>query len=147
MKRKSPSALPLCKVTEYGKTFETGRPVQFRYLRNTEPAPNFGPRFGQDIEPAGRYLLHNPNPGDLAPHWEKGQIAFKNPLVLQLSTGENVYGPNGWKAHLQRTFKAKRKALSCKLLKAGYDGIVTCDEYGTREIVDLQPLAAVCKRR
>lgn len=136
-----PVNLPLCRTVEYGKVFETGKPVRFRFIRGTEKAPRYGARFGQDIEPAGRYLVHNPNPGQLPPRMEKGTIAFRNPIVLQLSTDGNTYGPNGWKAQLQRAFKAKRKALTCKLRAAGYDGIVTCDKYGTSEIVDLRPVS------
>lgn len=139
--------LALCEVREYGKTFATGKPVRFKYLRGTEKAPNFGPRFGQDIEPTGKYLLHNPqgeswvegNPR----RWEAGEVAFENPLVLRLSTDGDTYGPNGWKARLCQAFKAKRKALACKLRRAGYDGIVTCDDGGTREIVDLRVVS--CK--
>lgn len=137
--------LALCEIVEYGKHFATGRPVRFRYVRGTEKAPNYGSRFGQDIEPAGRYLLHNPDPGDLPPRMEAGEVAFENPLVLRLSTDGNTYGPNGWKARLARAYKAKRKQLTCKLRAVGFDGIVTCDKYGTMEIVDLRPVP--CGRR
>ena len=42
MRRRDPSAvekLDLCRAVEQGKTFETGRPVTFRYVRSTEPSP------------------------------------------------------------------------------------------------------------
>ena len=136
-------SLPTCRAVEYGVTFETGKPVTFKYLRNTERAPNFGPRFGQDIEPVGRYLVHNSNPGELPARWERGTVTFRRPLVLPLSLDpEQIYGPRGWKALLRDHFKARGRRLSCKLRALGYDGIVTCDRDGsTREIVDLQPIA------
>ena len=138
-------ALALCRVREHGIVFATGKPVRFKFARGTEKSPNFGPTFGQDIEPAGKYLTHNPDPKYLPRHWVTGEVSFRNPLVLQLSTDGDTYGPNGWKARLQREFRAKRKALSCKLRRAGYDGIVTCEAGETREIVDLSVVA--CSRR
>jgi hypothetical protein len=138
---KLPPGLAPTRCTEYGKVFETGRPVELRYVRNTERAGNFGPRYGQDIEPAGRYLLHNPEPGDLAWGWEAGTVAFRKPLVLKLvlDQDDGIYGPNGWKARLHRAYRARGAALTAKLRRQGFDAIVTCDLDGfTREIVDLR---------
>jgi hypothetical protein len=135
--------LALCRTTEFDVRFETGLPVRFRFVRSVEKSPNFGPMYGQDIEPVGRYMLHNPDPRELPPTWETGMVSFYNPLVLALSTDDRIYGPNGWKARLVKVFGSRRKALSCKLRRLGIDGIVTCDSdnrgriSGTREIVDL----------
>ena len=88
-------------------------------------------------------MLHQPSPGDLPRGWEAGQVTFRNPLVLQLSSDmHDPFGPGGWKARLHNAFGKKGKALSCELKRRGYDGIVTCSSYGrgiddTREIVDL----------
>ena len=136
--------LGLCTSYEYGTTFQTGRPVRFRFIHNTEKAPNLGSKFGQDIEPHGRYILHNPNPGDLPRKWEAGETEFQKPLVLRMvaSGSDDYYGPQGWKARLSRVFGGRKgKWLTCHLRKLGYDGIVTCDgDAYTREIVDLRPV-------
>jgi hypothetical protein len=131
------SELVLCEVEEEGVEFVTGQPVAFRYVRNTEKSGHYGSRFGQDIEPAGRYLLHREE-GKPPKGWESGEIHFESPLVLKLTTDEDIYGPNGWKARLSRAFGGKKgKSLSKAILKAGFDGIVTCGNDDTREIVDL----------
>src|SRR3990167_4522780 len=155
MKRRSPTAslpadLALCRVTDVGKVFETDRPVTFDYIRNIERAPNFGPRFGQDIEPAGRYMVAVPARHHFSPPrgWKRGRARFRKPLVLALTTDPDlIYGPQGWKARLHRAFNAKGSALSCALRKRGYDGIVTCSEYDTREIVDLRPVRCPVRRQ
>ena len=132
-------------VVEDGVVFETGRPVEFDYVRGTVPAPNFGARFQQDIEPAGRYMVHvdRRNWGDPLPGQERGTHRFNRPLVLAFTLDpETLYGPTSWKARLRELFKAKGKALSRKLAAAGYDGIVTVwlvrgVGSHTKEIVDL----------
>lgn len=138
-------SLRLTAITEEGRVYETGRPVQFPYVRNPAKAPNCGCRYGQDIEPAGRYMLTYNRCMDRdhlrATGWESGTIAFRNPLVIEW-TG---YGPDGWKARLSKAFgNRKGLALSRALLRAGHDGIVTVgtsEESGqptfVREVVDL----------
>lgn len=137
--------LGLCLVTEKGSRFETGRPVSFKFRRGTTPSPKFGPRFGQDIEPTGRYMVLDPG-GPVPKGFEAGKVSFKNPLVLKLVNSKDpdaaIYGPAGWKARLRKAYRKKGRALSCALRKEGYDGIVTCDvvrgEAGTSEIIDLR---------
>jgi hypothetical protein len=121
---------------EYGVHFSTGKPVTFHYIHNKEKAPNFGERFQQHIEPHGRYILHSPTSPE--GNWEEGQASFKNPLVVPLTTDENIYGPNGWKARLNREFNAKGRELSQRVKRAGHDAIVTTHAGETREIVDLR---------
>src|SRR5574342_727513 len=118
--------LHLCRVVDQGKTFATGVPVSFEYTRNTERAPNFGPQYGQNIEPAGRYLSVSPG-GKPPTGWERGRVSFKNPLVLALVPNNDaaIYGPEGWKARLKKTFKRQGRALSCALKREGYDAVVT----------------------
>lgn len=127
-------------VTENGIRFATGTPVRFQFLRNTEKAPRTS-KFGQDIEPSGRYLTHNsyPNPQGPPPGWETGEVAFQNPLVLAHDE-QDLYGPKGWKARLSEAFGGLTgKSLSQAVADAGFDGIVTVKpSYGeTSEIVDL----------
>lgn len=137
--------IELATSDEYGVHFETGIPVTFRFLRNTEKSPNFGAKYGQDIEPAGRYMLHNPDPGRLSRGWEAGEITFHKPLVIPLTGDRNaIYGPEGWKASLHGATGKKGVELTRHLRELGYDGIVTVDSDGyTREIVDMTraPLA------
>lgn len=130
--------LPLTQVTEQGVRFKTCSPVTFTYIRNTRKSPK-SREFQQDIEPAGRYMLHNEDPQSI-PGWESGEVTFECPLVMALNTNypDEIYGPNSWKSALYEAFGAKGGALSRKLRALGYDGIVTTigsDE--TREIVAL----------
>lgn len=131
---------------EYGKLFESCRPVTFAYVRNTVPAPRptHGDRYQQKIEPAGRYLIHNPNPGDLPRGWERGSVHFDRPLVIwfNLQPGEH-YNETSWKAQLYAHFRKRGRALSQAIVDSGYDGIVTVMPItdDTREIVDLRWLA------
>jgi hypothetical protein len=127
--------------------FETGRPVRFRYMHNTESAPYLGARYGQDIEPHGTYLLEDEAEGwkHPLPGWEYGWVEFRNPLVLSftLEPDEDHYGPHGWKQRLVDEYGKKGKALTKALRRDGYDGVVTYwDQPGhgpsyTKEIVDL----------
>ena len=61
------------------------------------------------------------------------------------TSGEVRYDDNSWKARLHRALGGRGKALSCKIVARGHDGIVTVDgDGGTREIVDLTQ--AKCRR-
>lgn len=140
MKRRSIADLDPVEATEHGVLFATAEPVTFRYVRNTVPAPYFGDRFQQDIEPAGRYLLHSTSPS-VARGWEAGEVHFRSPLVISLTSGAAIYGPGSWKARLQRHYGKVGRSLSTAIRRDGYDGIVTVDSpTSTSEIVDLTVL-------
>jgi len=137
-----------------GARFQTGIPITFHYARNTEPAPYCGPRFAQDAEPAGRFMvLREVEPEHLPPGWIHGILTLNRPIVLSLvwpveypdgSWGE-YKGREGWKRRLSEAFDGLTgTALSRAILAAGYDGVVTISmssprhEPGyTSEIVDL----------
>lgn len=144
--RRSPMLqdLRLSSVTENGITFTTGTPVVFPFVRGTTPSPKPGPRdlYQQKIEPAGRYLLHDPSPSILPlRNWTKGVVHLARPLVLAF--GPNGYDAESWKARLSRAFGRRGRALSEALEHAGYDGVVTVDRHGgTSEIVVLPRRAA-----
>ena len=138
-------------ITEGGKVFRTGEPVTFRMMRNLQPAPK-RPKgaedtYQQQVEPAGRYMTHDAggeghkNP---APSYAYEEVTFKNPLVVPLNTGgpnNRIYDENSWKMNLSREFGGKKgQSLSNAVARAGHDGIVTVDKYGTSEIVDLRHL-------
>jgi hypothetical protein len=135
-------SLLLVSVKEAGRQFTTGRPVRFPFVRNTGPSPKFGKTYQQDIEPAGRYLLHDDTDGthELPGGWIRGEISVRSPLVL-LAQGPNddrLYGPNSWKMRLFRHYKKKGRGLSEALRRDGFDVIVTVSNRGdTQEIVVL----------
>jgi hypothetical protein len=137
-------ALRFCvRVREYNVVFETGQPVSFPFVRNTERAGNFGKTFQQDIEPTGIYLLHSPHKPPVG--WEHGTVMLDAPLVIPFNTQPSGgYDENSWKAVLQKKYRAKGKALSRQLITAGYDSVVTVglnrnfDPEDTREIVLLR---------
>lgn len=117
-------------------------PVTMRYVRNPQSSKQYGDfaeRYGQHIEPHGRYLSEQG--GDHVPDgWESGEVSFQNPLHLPF--GDDSYQhPNNWKHQLSTQYNGKRgKALSRAIAKDGHDAIITHDDYGTREIVDLTHL-------
>ena len=140
--RVNQTALPLTEVTESGVTFKTGQPVTFGFLRNTESSKKFkipAERFQQNIEPAGKYMLHNTNPEFAARYeWEFGNTTFQNPLVLRFNRGSDLaYDDGSWKAALNKFYGKTGKALTNALIKDGYDGIVTVHDGSTREIVKI----------
>lgn len=135
--KRSIADLKPAEATERGVYFATAEPVTFHYVRNTVPSPHFGDRFQQDIEPAGRYLLHGerrtPPRG-----WEQGDVTFRSPLVIRFTEGGLIYGPGSWKARLHRHYSKRGRALSRAIRADGYDGVVTVDgPASTSEIVDL----------
>lgn len=117
--------------------FETGKPVTFRYFHNKEKSPNFGSQYGQDIEPAGRYVIHDETEDDyllkkFPDRYDAGSITFKNPLVIDIKE------PLDHKKILFNKYKKKGAALSRAIVKDGYDGIVSRYPDGsTGEIIDL----------
>lgn len=138
-RKPKPDLMPVA-VNEHDKHFATGQPVTFAFVRSTEKSPNFGARYQQDIEPAGRYMLHSPHTPP--PGWERGTVTFKSPLVLAFHPDEIAYDAQSWKARLQQIYGKRGIALSRALKRDGYDGIVTVAlENGrpadTREIIDL----------
>jgi hypothetical protein len=116
------------------KGFETGKPIRFNFMRNTESSKNFTTNqdFQQKIEPSGQYMSLDTMPSlDPLPNWEKGMQTFNNPIVLKFNTGGNdVYDDNSWKMNLYKIYKKKGMALSRALVSDGYDGIVTIDREG-----------------
>ena len=131
--------LRLSVAVEAGIRFETGRPVSFPFLHNPDPAPRCGCRYGQDLEPAGRYCLFAADAGvtaHAASHgWDVGRAELLNPIVLEWVG----YGGDGWKARLSRACGRKTgKSLSKFLVASGYDSVVTTSGGETREIVLLR---------
>lgn len=104
-----------------------------------------GERFGQDIEPKGKYMTQgDPMLLKDMPHMEHGIAKFTNPYVIEW--GEGYGRPGNWKNVLSHRFGGKTgMALSKAIKEEGYDGIVTISETKdgekyTSEIVDLRDL-------
>ena len=126
------------KVSQFhGK--EPGESVTFSFTRNTESSPDMGGRFGQDVEPSGRYVVETSpaeSSGPTPQGWERGELTFRNPLYIDFGSG---YGePGNWKQVLADRWGASGEELSKRLVDAGHDGIVVVEPSGyTSEIVDL----------
>lgn len=128
-------------IAKNADDFKTGTPVKFSYIKNTEKAPKMA-GMQQGIEPSGRYINMDTSPEVKPfPGWEKGEVSFKNPLVVPLNTNPGeVYTKTSWKNNLTKKYGGKKgKALSEAIKKDGYDGIVTIDleDKTVSEIVDL----------
>jgi|LakMenEpi13Jul12_1017406.scaffolds.fasta_scaffold00045_3 hypothetical protein len=132
--------------TEAVTTPTTGNPFEFFSIRNTEKSPQLGSRFGQDIEPSGKYMVEStPSASqNLDSRFEKGTVRFENPLVVEFGGG---YGDSSnWKNILSNQYGGKTGAeLSQAIRDAGYDGIVTIEPSKgpnrpayTSEIVDIR---------
>lgn len=122
--KKPISELGLTKLSEGRANFETGKPIQFRWIRdNNDPYLH-----ENDIRPTGFYMRHNV--GNITKKgYDKGIIRFHNPLVIE-------YG--GWKQRLSNYFDGKtKKSLSKAIANEGYDGIVTVHGEHTEDIVNI----------
>lgn len=122
-------------------------PVDFTYMRNPQSlASNQAANhyFGQDIEPAGRYMSENS--GFTPDGWESGTVTFDRPL--RIDHGPDDYAaPASWKQRLSAHYDGKSgKALSAAIRADGYDAIITSDKYGTGEVVDLTGAKPASKR-
>lgn len=126
--------------TADGKTAKNGS-MTFEYLHiQNAGTQNFGTQYGQNLEPSGEYMSFIPEgtPHIDLPNYQYGVIHFDNPLILE----HKSTGAEGWKKDLSEQFGGKTgKALSNAIKKAGYDAVVTWEEYrGQRvwsEIVNL----------
>jgi hypothetical protein len=120
---------------------KTGEPISFYYshAKNKQKTPNFGAKYGQNIEPHGKYIISvSESYGKLEDNdrtsYEYGIITFKNPLVLEHKSTDD----KGWKKDLMDMFGGKKgSALSKEIIKKGYDGIITTDGSYVSEIVAL----------
>ncbi len=87
---------------------EKGKSFKFSYIRNLEKSPDRGARFGQNVEPAGRYMTVGKakNVKDL-PNFETGEKQFDNPLIVDFGGG---YGEkSNWKNVVSKQFGGKSR--------------------------------------
>jgi hypothetical protein len=115
-------------------------PVSVPFIRNRAPTPFMGATFGQDIEPAGEYMVVceerlwpkvKVNDPYVIKDRDYGYVTFENPLVIEHVTT----GPTGWKRDVARMFGQVGKNLTRAMMRAGYDGILTYDGNDFSEIV------------
>lgn len=107
------------KMTDPGAV-QTGRPITMHTVRNTEKAPDMGPRFGQDVEPAGQYVNMRFDEALPAAGWEAGIVELQNPLII------DAIDTVAWKRALSEANEgAVGAALTQRLQAQGYDGIIT----------------------
>lgn len=120
--------VPINEITDFGLTMTYVRVPN----QNTQ---YYGSKYGQNIEPAGEYMSMDTMQGkNKIDGYEYGTIQFKKPLVLEhINTGDT-----GWKKTVSDMYNGLTgKKLTEALIKDGYDAIVTYDEYGYSEIVNL----------
>lgn len=113
--------------------------MKIAYMKNKGKTDYFGSRYGQNIEPAGEYMIlddmYKERPDKyMLPNYEYGFITFKHPLILDFVDTTD----KGWKRTLSDMYGGKvKKNLSKAIIKDGYDAIVTISNYGVEEIVNL----------
>lgn len=130
------------KVTENAGSFETGKPVTFKFAHNTQSytklagKPKKDSEWGRGYEPSGQFItpigkFPSQEYQNSRPEMVYNTVTFKNPLVIENNS-------LGWKKQLSDSFGGKTgKHLSQAVIDAGYDGIVTTDNGHTSETVNL----------
>lgn len=117
----------------------------FCYVHNKEksPRPNTKDVFGQKIEPSGKYIQfisfelakkmaeYNAENGITA--FEYGVVEFENPLIVASETTKE------WKKDISEKYNGLTgKKLTDKLVKDGFDGIITFQRGYLSEVVCLK---------
>ena len=86
--------------------------------KNTKPAPYLGNTYGQDVEPKGTYVIKGKcNLND----WINGKAHLKNPLYVNVTDDTLVE----YKRELSKKYNATGNMLTKKLMKIGYDSLIT----------------------
>ena len=117
----------------------------YHYVRNTQKAPSPDPddTFGQQIEPAGRYMSLLPPESverskayverEGITHLEHGTIKFDNPLLWPKEGTSRE-----WKENLSQKYEGLTgKKLSTAIKADGYDGIITIEQGHPSEVIKL----------
>jgi len=106
--------------------------MRLKIIKNTESAPNMGSIFGQDVEPKGTYVREKINDLPVESPWIEGKVEIENPLYINVTDDTLV----SWKYDLSNEYKAKGQKLTDKLMRKGYDAIITTHEdNSTGEII------------
>jgi len=103
--------------------------------KNTQAAKYFGSLYGQDVEPKGTYVIQ----GKVnLKGYINGKANLKKPLFINVTDGTLIE----YKRELANKYKAKGQKLTNKLMKLGYDSIVTVYENGEYGEIVLFPNAS-----
>lgn len=130
---------------------QDSEPVDFPFVRNPQSlagnqAANLD--FGQDVEPAGRYMTHRGEGGDPPDGWQSGVVRFEQPLHISWGDSGLYTTDDNWKRRLSAHYGgATGKKLSRALRNDGYDAVITHDKYGTSEVVDITHLSPSAKAK
>ena len=103
--------------------------------KNTEAAPYLGSMYGQDVEPKGTYVSHGNT--DMR-GYINGKASLKKPLFINVTDKTLIQ----YKRDLADKYKAKGQGLTNKLMKLGYDSIITVQEDGEYGEIILFPNAS-----
>lgn len=118
---------------EYNKNI----PIEIEIIKNPEPAPYMGNRFGQDVEVSGTYVLEKEY--DIIPSgWLSGKAYLYQPLYINVDENTLV----SYKYELSKKYKAKKTILTKKLMSKGYDCLITIKEDGSKVEIVLFPNAS-----
>lgn len=88
-------------------------------IKNPEKSEYYGSRFGQDVEPAGTYVLQSD--GVILDGWLEGKATINKPLFVDVTSDTLI----SYKNDLALEYKAKGKTLTKKLMNKGYDALIT----------------------
>lgn len=102
-----------------------------RIMKNMEPAQYYGSMFGQDVEPAGTYVIEKDTDRAVKEPWVSGLAVIKNPITIEVDDDTQI----SYKYELAKEYKAKGKQLTKKLMGLGYDAIITMKDGETNEII------------
>ena len=106
--------------------------MELHIIKNMEPAPYLGSRFGQDVEPKGTYVIEKPPHFSASGSWVEGIAHINHPLIINVDDKTLI----SYKYELANKYKAKGQKLTNKLMAKGYDAIITKrDDNSTGEII------------
>ena len=120
---------------ENGGVLDIDNSKKFTLLHNNDKAPYLGSLYGQDVEPTGFFAIikHN-NDLDSLPNYDTYVFYSKKQLYIPIESDNYI----SWKNELSKKYKAKKSALTKKLLAEGYDILITVYDNGdTGEVIVL----------
>ena len=114
-------------TNQQGKvTPQTGKSFTFTYNKRTDPAPDMGSEFGQDVEVAGDYVTQSE--GFTPEGSETGTVTANSPLVIDVNEDTQI----SYKNDLSKKYQGRKgEKLKDAIIKDGYDAVVTRFEDGT----------------